>query len=239
VNRPEDSAILSIEGIRAQFPALRRTHAGHSVAYFDGPGGTQVPEVVSRAVQDYLFHHNANTHWNFQTSIETDRLLAEARRAYADFFNSAPNEVVFGPNMTTMTFHLSRTLGRSWGPGDEIVVTQLDHMANRAPWEVLAQERGVTVRTVPMTVPTGELDWEALEAAVTKKTRLVAVGGASNALGTVNDLASVGRLARSVGAYTFIDAVHLAHHALPDVRALDCDFLACSSYKFYGPHVGI
>jgi len=234
-----EPSILTIEAIRAQFPALRRAHEEYSAAYFDGPGGTQVPESVSRALEDYLLNHNANTNWNYRTSVETDELLAAARLAYADFFNSEPSEVVFGQNMTTLTFHLSRALGRDWGPGDEIVVTQLDHMANRTPWQVLADERGVTIRTVPMTLPTGELDWVAFEAAVSDRTRLVAVGGASNAIGTVNDLRRASRLARSVGALLFVDAVHQAHHALPDVRDIDCDFLACSPYKFYGPHLGV
>ncbi|MGN6393099.1 MAG: cysteine desulfurase-like protein [Gemmatimonadales bacterium] len=225
--------------IRTRFPALRRKHGGRAVAYFDGPGGTQVPEVVARAVADYLVHHNANTHWHYPTSEETDRLLAGAREALADFLGAGPAEIVFGANMTTLTFHLGRALGRGWGPGDELVVTELDHHANVAPWRALERERGVTVRCVPFQRESGELDWSALEAAITSRTRLLAIGAASNALGTVSDVRRACALARAAGAWSFVDAVHYAPHVLVDVRAIGCDFRACSAYKFYGPHVGV
>lgn len=225
--------------VRAAFPALRRTHHGHPVAYLDGPGGTQVPEPVADAMVDYLFHHNANTHWNYPTSQETDRLLEGARQAFADFFNAAPAEVSFGLNMTSITFHLARALGWRWGPGDEIVITELDHHGNVGPWQAVARERGVGLRWVPFDPATGLLDRERLAAAIGPRTRLVAIGWASNALGTVNDVATACAWARAAGALSFVDAVHSAPHILPDVRALDCDFLACSAYKFYGPHVGV
>jgi cysteine desulfurase family protein (TIGR01976 family) len=231
--------VLSTDAIRAQFPSLDRKHGEHHVAYFDGPGGTQVPRPVVEAMTDYLYHHNANTHWAYPTSEETDRLLAQAREVLAAFLNGAASEVVFGANMTTLTFHLARGLGMAWGPGDELVVTDLDHHANRAPWERLALERGVTVRIVPFDPATGDLDWETFEQMVTERTRLVAIGAASNALGTVTDVARACRLARERGALSFVDAVHYAPHALVDVQAIGCDFLACSPYKFYGPHMGV
>lgn len=231
--------VLDVSEIRAQFPALERQHRDRSVAYFDGPGGTQVPRAVADAVTEYLLRHNANTHWRYPSSQETDAMLAGARTALADFLGAAPEEIAFGANMTTLTFHLARGLGRAWGPGDEIVVTELDHHANVAPWRALERERGLTVRSVPLDAETGQLDWGALEAALSGRTRLLAVGAASNALGTVTDVARAAELARAVGALTFVDAVHYAPHRLVDVRALGCDFLACSAYKFYGPHVGV
>jgi cysteine desulfurase family protein (TIGR01976 family) len=194
---------------------------------------------VTDAVAEYLLHHNANTHWRYPTSEETDRIIAGAREALADFLGAAPAEIVFGANMTTLTFHLGRALGRGWQPGDEVIVTELDHHANVAPWRALEPERGVTVRSVPLVPETGELDWPALERAFSPATRLLAIGAASNALGTVSDVARACALARTAGALSFVDAVHYAPHALVDVKAIDCDFLACSAYKFYGPHVGI
>jgi cysteine desulfurase family protein (TIGR01976 family) len=229
---------MTLDAIRAQFPALERTHDGHPVAYFDGPGGTQVPRRVAEAMTDYLLRHNANTHWEYPSSAETDALLAGAREAMADFLGCAAPEVAFGNNMTTLTYHLSRALGAQWGAGDEIVVTDLDHHANIAPWMRLAKERGVTVRHVKARLESAELDWTSLEAAVTSRTKLLAIGAASNAVGTINDVARATALAKSVGALSFVDAVHYAPHALVDVRALGCDFLACSPYKFYGPHTG-
>ncbi|HEX3276399.1 MAG TPA: cysteine desulfurase-like protein [Gemmatimonadales bacterium] len=235
----QNDPLPAVEGIRQRFPALTRQVAGRPAAYFDGPGGTQVPVTVADAVRDYLLHHNANTHWCYPTSIETDALLAGARAALADFLGAALDEIAFGANMTTLTFHLARALGRAWGPGDELVVTELDHHANVAPWRALERERGLTVRAVPLAQSSGELDWGAFERLVTPRTRLVAVGAASNALGTVSDVARAAGLARAVGALTFVDAVHYAPHLLVDVRAFGCDFLACSAYKFYGPHVGV
>src|SRR5205809_6273127 len=199
--------VVSVEVIREHFPALAREHGGKPVAYFDGPGGTQVPREVAEAMTEYLFHHNANTHWNFPTSAETDAALARAREAFADFFNASPREVAFGNNMTTLTFHLARALGRKWGPGDEIVVTDLDHHANIAPWRALARERGVTVRSVPFDANTGELKWDELERAVTPKTVLVALGAASNALGTISRVRDAALLAHAYGALCFVDAV--------------------------------
>ena len=225
--------------LRSRFPALGRTERGHSVAYFDGPGGTQVPESVIAAMSDYLAHHNANTHWAYPTSLETDAAIAEARAALADFVGGDPGEIAFGANMTTLTFHLARALGRKWGTGDEVVVTELDHHANVAPWRALATERGITVRTVRVVPETGELDAADLEAAIGPRTRLLAIGAASNALGTINDVAHASRLARAAGALVYVDAVHYAPHRLVDAAALGADFLACSAYKFYGPHVGI
>ncbi len=234
-----EAAVAPVEDIRSHFPALERHQREHTVAYFDGPGGTQVPRSVVRAMSDYLLHHNADCHWAFATSIETDAALLTAREALADFFGAEPSEVAFGANMTTLTFHLGRALGRAWGPGDEIVVTELDHHANVDPWRALARERDLSVKAVPFRVDDGQLEMDALAAALTPKTRLLAIGAASNALGTINDVRRAVELARSVGALVFIDAVHYAPHALVDVTALGCDFLACSAYKFYGPHVGV
>jgi cysteine desulfurase family protein (TIGR01976 family) len=232
--------IASVFSIRSQFPALeRRTSRPHPVAYFDGPGGTQVPSSVVDAMADYLYHHNANTHWRYPTSAETDEAIASARVALAEFLGGAPEEIAFGLNMTTLTFHLARGLGREWSAGDEIVVTELDHHANIAPWRALERDRGVTVRMVRMRLEDGQLDWTDLERSVTSRTRLVALGAASNAIGTINDVTRACALARDVGALSFVDAVHYAPHALVDVRAIGCDFLACSAYKFYGPHVGV
>ena len=230
---------LSISAIRAHFPALTRQHGGSPVAYFDGPGGTQTAIEVVEAMRDYLLHHNANTHWIYPTSQETDALLAEARATFADFFHCQPDEVSFGNNMTTITFHVSRALGRGWHPGDEIVVTELDHHANVDPWREMARDRGLTVRTVRLLTESGQLDWEDLEEKLTSRTKLLAIGAASNALGTINDIARAARLAHQVGALVFVDAVHYAPHQLVDVRELGCDLLACSAYKFYGPHLGI
>jgi cysteine desulfurase family protein (TIGR01976 family) len=228
----------STSEIRSNFPALERKHNDFPVAYFDGPGGTQVPRAVAEAMSDYLFHHNANTHWAYPTSAETDVLIDMARQAVADFFNCDPNEVSFGANMTTITFHVARALGRGYNPGDEIVITELDHHGNNAPWQALAKERGVTIRTVRMLPETGQLDWDDLAGAINRNTKLLAIGAASNALGTINDVQYAARLAHEVGALVYVDAVHYAPHSLVDVRDLECDFLACSAYKFYGPHIG-
>jgi cysteine desulfurase family protein (TIGR01976 family) len=240
--RPSTSSagtVVSVNEIRAHFPALERRQAGQPVAYFDGPGGTQVPRSVAEAMTDYLFHHNANTHWLYPTSEETDAMLLDARRALADFLHAQPDEIAFGANMTTLTFHLSRGLAREWREGDEIVVTELDHHANVAPWAAVAKERGLTVRTVRMEAAEGRIDWSDLEHKITPRTKLVAIGAASNAIGTISDVRSAIELAHAVGALAFVDAVHYAPHELVDVQELGCDFLACSAYKFYGPHVGV
>jgi cysteine desulfurase family protein (TIGR01976 family) len=236
---PGQPRVATVGEIGAHFPALARLHQGRPVAYFDGPGGTQVPRTVTDTVTDYLLHHNANTHWRYPSSRETDAMLEAAREALADLLGASPAEVVFGANMTTLTFHLARGLGRAWGEGDEIVVTELDHHANVAPWRALERERGVTVRVVPIVPETGQLEWEALQRALSGRTRLLAIGAASNALGTITDVARAVRLARDAGALTFVDAVHYAPHRLVDVRTIGCDFLACSAYKFYGPHIGV
>src|SRR5918993_1727935 len=202
------SIVSSIAEIRSHFPALQRIHNEHPVAYFDGPGGTQVPRQVGAAVADYLYHHNANTHWNYPTSAETDAILEQARQVCADFLNASPSEIAFGANMTTLTFHLSRTLGAQLSPGDEIVVTELDHHANVAPWTYLSKERRVTVLQVKMVPETGQVDWDDFEQAITKRTKVVAIGAASNALGTVNHIERATKIARAVGALVFLDAVH-------------------------------
>jgi cysteine desulfurase family protein (TIGR01976 family) len=228
--------VASTESIRSHFPALAREHDGRPVAYFDGPGGTQVPRAVAEAITEYLFHHNANTHWSYPTSAETDAILLASREAAADLLGATAREIVFGANMTTLTFHLARTLGRTWESGDEVIVTELDHHANIAPWRALERDRGIVVRVARMT-DEAQLDYDHLASLMTRKTRLVAVGGASNAVGTINDLERVRAIA--AGVLMFVDAVHLAPHELVDVRRIGCDFLACSSYKFYGPHAGI
>ena len=238
-SRESRTQISSVDEIRKQFPALERIYNGFPVAYFDGPGGTQVPRLVVESMSDYLYHHNANTHWNYPTSAETDAAIERSREICAEFLNASPTEIAFGNNMTTLTMHLSRALGLQWKSGDEIVVTELDHHANIDPWLRLERERGVSVRLVRMNVETGELEWGDLERFITSKTKLVAIGAASNALGTINDVEQAVRLAHSVGALAFVDAVHYAPHALLDVKSIDCDFLAMSAYKFYGPHTGV
>ena len=233
------AAVQDVERIRAAFPALQRREGGAQVAYFDGPGGTQVPRVVADAITDYLLHHNANTHWRYPTSEETDAALARARVWLGALLGASADEIAFGANMTTMTFHVARALGRSWGPGDEIIVTELDHHANVAPWQALARDRGLTVRTARMSPDSGELDFRDLERLVTTRTKLVAIGAASNALGTITDVRRAGDVVHAAGGLLFVDAVHYAPHVLVDVAALGCDLLACSAYKFYGPHVGV
>ncbi len=232
-------SITSVEKIREQFPALERREGGYPVAYFDGPGGTQVPRPVVEAVSDYLYHHNSNTHWGYATSNETDATIRNGRAALADLLNAKPSEIVFGPNMSTLTFHVSRALGRAFGPGDEIVVTELDHHANIDPWRALEKDRGVTVRSVRMITETGQLDWQDLEAKVGKQTKVLAIGVASNALGTINDVRRASEIAHNAGALLFADGVHSTPHIPTDVKAWGCDLLACSAYKFYGPHMGV
>ena len=236
---PSPATMMSTEEMRRCFPALARTHNGHPVAYFDGPGGTQVPRTVVEAINGYLYHHNANTHWAYPTSEETDAIIDSARSVLSDFLNASSTEIVFGANMTTLTFHLARALGRDYERDDEILVTELDHHANIAPWRALEKECGVKVRMVKMIPETGELDWDDFSRQLTGRTKLVAIGAASNALGTINDVRRAGEMAQSLGAQIFVDAVHYAPHESIDVRDWNCDFLACSAYKFYGPHIGI
>ncbi len=239
ITTKNEPVVASSTEIRSHFPALERIHAGHRVIYLDGPGGTQVPRQVVEAMTDYLIHHNANTHWEYPSSAETDAAIAAARQAFADFLGAAPDEVAFGANMTTLTFHLARALGRGWQPGDEVVTTELDHHANIAPWRALERDFGIRVRSARMVPETGQLDWDDLERCINERTRLLAVGAASNAIGTISDVRRAADMAHAAGALIFVDAVHLAAHAPLDVRALDCDFLACSAYKFYGPHIGV
>ncbi len=227
------------ETIRQSFPALERVHNGYPVAYFDGPGGTQVPATVTDAMVHYLLHHNANTHWAYPSSIETDQILEDSRAAFADFLNCDPTEIVFGQNMTTLTFHVARSLGRSWEHGDEILITDLDHHANIDPWKDLARERGFIIRSVKFNPDNGQLDLDHLQRLISERTRLIAVSGASNALGTINDLKTITTLARESRILSYVDGVHYAPHVLCDVQDLGCDFFACSPYKFYGPHAGV
>jgi cysteine desulfurase family protein (TIGR01976 family) len=246
ISKPISAAdlVMDTKEIRSHFPALMRRHphkTGEPVAYLDGPGGTQVPEVVVQRMSEYLTQHNANTHWKYPTSIETDACIWKARETFADFLNGAPDEVAFGLNMTTLTFHVARGLGRThnWGAGDELVITELDHHGNVAPWQALARERGVTLKVARMRVEDGTLDMADLEQKITSKTKLVAIGAASNALGTKPNVKQVAQMAHARGALVFVDAVHYAPHTLVDVQWLEADFIACSAYKFYGPHVGI
>jgi cysteine desulfurase family protein (TIGR01976 family) len=231
--------IASLAEIRSRFPALSRIHGGHAVAYFDGPGGTQTPRCVADAMVDYLYNHNANTHWAYPTSAETDEILDQSRAALGDFLNASPGEIVFGANATTLAFHVSRAVGAQCSPGDEVVITELDHHANVGPWQAMARERELVLRVVKMDVASGTLDWDDFASKLNSRTKLVAVGAASNALGTLTDVTRATKLAHSVGALAFVDAVHYAPHNLVDVRAIDCDFLMCSAYKFYGPHIGV
>lgn len=229
---------LDLKWIRDQFPALHQDINGQQIIFCDGPGGTQVPQAVIEAMSRYLVEANANTHGAFITSQRTDALVDDARRAMADFLGCEADEVVCGANMTTLTFMISRAIGRTLQPGDEILVTALDHDANVAPWLAL-EERGVTIRTVDIHPQDCTLDLTNLEQQLTSRTRLVAIGYASNAVGTINDVARITQLAHQVGALVYVDAVHYGPHGSIDVRALDCDFLVCSAYKFFGPHLGI
>ena len=232
-------ATLNVEHIRAQFPSLSQTVNGHPAVFLDGPGGTQVPQRVIDAMTNYLRHDNANTGGAYATSRRTDAMIAEARAAMADFLHCSADEVIFGPNMTTLTFAMSRAIGRELKPGDEIVLTRLDHDANVSPWLLMAEDRGVTVRWVDFRDEDCTLDVQDLASKINQNTKLVAVGYASNAVGTINPVKEIVRLAHRAGALAYIDAVHYGPHGLIDVAALDCDFLACSTYKFFGPHMGV
>jgi cysteine desulfurase family protein (TIGR01976 family) len=230
---------LDLQSVRRQFPALALKIEGQPVVYLDNPAGTQVPQRVIDRTAEYWRTMNANRGGAFVTSEETDALIAEVRQAAAIFLNAAsPDEIVFGPNMTTLTFAVSRAIGRELRPGDEILVTRLEHDANVSPWLAL-QEQGVKVRFVDIAVPQCTLDMEDFKRQLGPRTRLVAVTHASNAVGTIPDLAAISRAAHAAGAWVWVDAVHYGPHGPIDVRAIDCDFLVCSSYKFYGPHQGI
>jgi cysteine desulfurase family protein (TIGR01976 family) len=232
------AAALDITWVRSQFPSLAQTVNGHPAAFLDGPGGTQVPQRVIDAISNYLCRDNANTGGAYTTSRHTDAMLAEARAAVGDFLNCGADEIVFGPNMTTLTYAMSRAIGRELGPGDEILVTRLDHDANVSPWLAL-EEKGVTIRWAEIHEEDCTLDLDDLASKINKKTKLVAIGYASNAVGTVNPVKKIVSLAHAAGALAYVDAVHYGPHGLIDVAALDCDFLVCSTYKFFGPHMGV
>jgi cysteine desulfurase family protein (TIGR01976 family) len=230
---------LDLASIRAQFPSLSQTVNGHPAVFFDGPGGTQVPQRVIDAISDYLRRDNANSGGKYATSQRSDAVIADARAAMADFFHCEADEVVFGQNMTSLTFAFSRAIGHDLKPGDEIVVTRLDHDANVSPWLTMAEDRGVTVRWAEIHDEDCTLDLDDLASKINARTKLVAVGYASNAVGTINPVKKIVRLAHKVGALAYIDAVHYTPHGLIDVADLDCDLLVCSSYKFFGPHMGV
>src|SRR5467141_1382695 len=237
VMRSAETKPFDITWVREQFPSLTLQYNHHGSAFLDGPAGTQVPKQVMDAVQYYFLTANANTYGAFPTSRRTNEMILAARVAMGDFFNCDSNEVVFGQNMTTITFAIARAIGRELNPGDEIVVTMLDHDANVAPWRAL-EEKGVVIRQVDIHEVDCTLDLDDLKRKITPKTKLVAVGYASNMVGTINPIAEITKLAHAAGALMFVDAVHYAPHGLIDVKALDCDFLACSPYKFFGPHMG-
>jgi cysteine desulfurase family protein (TIGR01976 family) len=234
----QSAKALDLSWVRTQFPALDQTVEGQPAVFFDGPGGTQVPQRVIDAIADYLSHSNANTSGAYATSRRTNAVIGGARAAMADFFNCDPDEVVFGPNMTTLTYAVSRAMGRELQEGDEILLTHLDHDGNVSPWRAL-EERGVKVQFVDINQSDCTLDIEDLKRKLTDRTQLVAVGYASNAVGTINPVKEIIRLAHDHDALVYIDAVHYAPHGPVDVRALDCDFLVCSTYKFFGPHMGV
>ena len=226
--------------LREQFPALRRTINGQPAVFLDGPGGTQAPERVIEAMTGYLRRGSSNHGGPFQTSRETDAATDAAREAMRDMLNARrAEEIVFGQNMTSLTFSISRAIAQEWQPGDEIVLTRIDHDGNVSPWLRAAEDRGVTVRRLDFRPENCTLAIDTLPGLLNEKTRLVAVNYASNAVGTINDVAKVVEMAHAVGALVYVDAVHYAPHDVVDVQALDCDFLACSVYKFFGPHTGV
>lgn len=231
-------AILDIDWIRAQFPALELKVGANPAVFLDSPGGTQVPQRVVDAVSRAMIYANSNLHGAFQTSRDCTEIVSQAHEAAADFLGCDAREVIFGPNMTTLTFAISRSIGRDLSAGDEIIVTKLDHDANHAPWKALA-ERGIVLREVEFHPEDCTLDLDDFHSKLSSKTKLVAIGYASNSVGTINDVHAITKAAHEAGAMVFIDAVHYAPHGLIDVRALDCDFLACSAYKFFGPHQGL
>ena len=231
---------LDLPAIRARFPALERRVGDRPAVFFDGPAGSQVPAPVIDAVAEVYRHCNANSHGHFATSRESDARIEAARAAVAAFAGvERPEELAFGANMTTLTLSLSRSLGATWRPGDQVVVTRLDHDANVTPWVLAARDAGAEIVTVGFRREDTTLDLDELAAAIGERTRLVAIGAASNATGTINPVAEIAALAHRAGAEVFVDAVHYAPHRLPDVVAWGADYMACSAYKFFGPHVGI
>jgi len=231
---------LDPHDLRSQFPALQRTVDGRPAVFLDGPGGTQSPGRVIDAMAAYLRHGSSNLGGPFLTSREADAAADDARRAMMDMLNARrPEEIVFGQNMTSLTFSISRAIAQTWQPGDEIVVTRLDHDANISPWLRAAEDRGAIVRWLDFRPVDCTLALEQLPALLNERTRLVAVNYASNAVGTISDVGRVAALAHQAGALVYVDAVHYAPHDLIDVQSLDCDFLACSVYKFFGPHTGV
>ncbi|MEO7230768.1 MAG: aminotransferase class V-fold PLP-dependent enzyme, partial [Candidatus Limnocylindrales bacterium] len=229
---------LDVAALRFRFPALARMHDGKTFIYFDGPGGTQVPDVVIDAVADYYRQSNANHGGAFATSAASDLIVAEAHAAIGDLLGVDADEVILGANMTTLTFHLSRSIAAALEPGDEIVVTGLDHAANVDPWIAAAEDRGLVIRWWEPRLGDCTLHMDDLRAVLSPRTKLVAAGWASNAVGTINPVADIVEAAHSVGAWAYIDAVHAAPHVLIDAAAVNADFVACSAYKFFGPHVG-
>ena len=228
-----------IAEVRAQFPALQRKHNGFPVAYLDGPGGSQAVQAAIDAVSGYMSRGGANLHGPFPSSRETEALIAEARQAVAALFNAAPNEVAFGANTTSLIFQVSRALAKTWQPGDEIILTELDHHGNIDPWRLAAEDKGITVKYIPLDTDTLTLDLSALPGLLSPKTRLVACGAASNGVGTISDVQAIAAAAHAVGAVVALDAVHAAPHFYLDKQALAVDMLFCSAYKFFGPHVGM
>ena len=230
---------FDVQAVREQFPALGRTYNGRGVVYFDGPGGSQAARQAIDAMAGYMERGGANLHGVFPTSTETEEILADTRGAAADFLGAAPDEVAYGANMTTLTFAISRALAQEWDETSEIVVTELDHRANVDPWLIAAREKGAKVRWVRVDPETLTLDQDDFERNINQRTRLVAVGLASNAVGTVNDVAAVAEVAHGVGAIVAVDAVHAAPHIPVDRDAIGADVITCSAYKFFGPHVGV
>jgi cysteine desulfurase family protein (TIGR01976 family) len=229
---------LELAWVRSQFPSLSRQVNGYPAAFLDGPGGTQVPQRVIDSISNYLSRQNANTGGAHATSRETDQVIAGSRSAMADFLGCDADEIIFGPNMTTLTFAISGAIARELKAGDEILLTHLDHDANVSPWRAL-EERGLKIQFADINETVCTLDLDDLARKITSRTKLVAVGYASNAVGTINDVNTIIRLAHDAGAMVYIDAVHYAPHGPIDVRELDCDFLVCSTYKFFGPHMGV
>jgi len=231
---------IDLERIRAQFPSLAEVDNGRPRLYFDNPAGTQVPQSVSDRMADCLLHKSANIGGYFKTSMLADEVAAEARAAMADFVNApSPDEIIFGQNMTSITFHVSRSIGRDLQPGDEIVLSRMEHDANVEPWKLLARDHGLEVRWLPFDTDTFEFDLAKLDELLTSKTRLVCIGGASNLTGTINDVKTICSKARAAGAWSYIDAVQSVPHVATDVQHFGCDFFVCSAYKFFGPHQGI